>query len=582
MNDTPADPFGEDVPDDYREPIDPAVIARAVEQLRAVAKGNGIISGQITENGVDGETLNFEGLAFFKIEAKIAEKRVAGKQKGEVVASAGDMHQKMEVEQEKAAHNPDVRRHTIAALKKRRDIGFMVKNQYVALDSLRKNFVVHEGCSSCASKGKIKCGNCSGQGRTKCKKCFGSKQMPCTLCRGTKMMGTPNGRAPCTRCQGRGRMPCNLCQRSGGRRCEVCQGKMHTNCKNCNGAGWMSLVGTINIKARSQYDFDRSALTPEIAAAIDAQGPRLVIDKHIDAAIIEDEERAKALDSMAAEGEYIIPYHLRLPTGRITFALPKKQEITAKLFGMQPTLTELPPFLEAPLAPALAALNEAAAGKTERVRDAMKMRFVSEAILTALRHGPAKGVRILTKRYPLGLEATTIASSVAAAEKVVAALITRPRIIGLAAGSVVSAALYGAYYIGPGFAALAGKFEPHVGMALDVGILLCGGAATALTAQQLATNGVRRALGKVAAKIPSSQLAPASAFSYGISAAITALLFVGIIEIAVEMKKPAPAWYTQIRESVLGPSPLYNQDAVPVDAAAHEATQNETAAPGPE
>lgn len=580
IEDPPLD--GEETPEEYVEPIEAAVIARAVEQLRAVAKGNGIISGQINAGEVKGETLNFEGLAFFKIEPKIGEKRVPGKQQGQVLGSAAEMRQKMQATQEKAADNPDVRKHTIQVMRKRRDLGFMVQGQYVALDKLRQNFVVHEGCAPCGRDGKIKCNACAGRGKTPCKKCFGTKEMPCPLCRGSKVMGTPKGQVQCTRCHGRGRAPCTQCQRTGLQRCPACKAAGSTACQNCNGTGWHSLVGVLDIKAKGSFDFDRSRVPPDIAAKIEEMGPRLVLEKHADVRIIDDEERARELAQIAKPGEYIVAYHVRLPVGGIAFTLPKKQDIAGTLFGMHPVLSGVPPFLEPGLKLAFDALDDAARGKGGRLREATKSRFVGEALLTALRHPRKKAIRMLQKRYPVGVEETRIFNTLLAAEKVTKAIITVPRAMGLAAGGMLAGALYAGYFIGPWRAALKGAvpdMQAHVAMALDIGVLLAGCAAAVLIAQGLATNGVRKALGKLAARVPAAQLAPASAFSYGIGTLLTLLLFVAVIEGAGVMKKPVPAWYGDARVKIAAHLP-FALPPLTTDATTVAAPEDETAAPG--
>ncbi len=585
IEDPPLD--GEEIAEEYIEPIEPAVIARAVEQLRAVAKGNGIISGQINAGEVKGETLNFEGLAFFKIEPKIGEKRVPGKQQGQVLGSAAEMRQKMQAAQEKAADNPDVRKHTVQVMRKRRDLGFMVQGQYVALDKLRQNFVVHEGCAPCGRDGKIKCNACAGRGKTPCKKCFGTKEMPCPLCRGSKVMGTPRGQVPCTRCHGRGRAPCTQCQRTGLQRCPACKAAGSTACQNCNGTGWHSLVGVLDVKAKGTFDFDRSRVPPDIVAKIEEMGPRLVLEKHADVRIIEDEVRARELAQIAKPGEYIVAYHVRLPVGGIAFTMPKKQDIAGTLFGMHPLLAGVPPFLEPGLMPAFEALDDAARGKGGRLREATKSRFVGEALLTALRHPRKKAMRMLQKRYPVGINETRIFNTLLAAEKVTKAIITVPRAMGLAAGSILAGVLFAGYFIGPGRSTLRAAIpdmQAQVAMAMDVGVLLAGCAMAVLIAQSLATNGVRKALGKLAARVPAAQLAPASAFSYVTGTLIAALLFVAVIEVTGAMKKAVPAWYGDGRVKMAAHLPFtiapLTTDAQTGDAQKTDAPADETAAPG--
>ncbi|MBU0800778.1 MAG: hypothetical protein KKA05_07210 [Alphaproteobacteria bacterium] len=536
-----------------KEPLDKDLIDRAVLLLRGVARGNGLMSGQIIAGEVSGEVLNFEGLAYFKIEPKTSEKRVPGKEKGQVIGSASEMRSKIQNAVEKAASNPDVRKHTIQVLKKRPDLGAFMSNQYVTLEKLRQLFVVHEGCAPCGRDGKTMCQMCAGKGSTKCKKCFGTKDMPCTLCRGTKVIGTAQGQKTCTRCHGHGRITCTVCRHTGIIPCPTCKRTGNMPCQNCNGTGWHSLVGTLEVKAKSRFDYDRAALPPDITPRIDELGPKIITEKHMQAAIIEDEERFKQLAAISKADEYIIPYHLRLPVGKVTFVLPKKQELQADLFGFLPVLENLPAFLEAPLAKAFAALE---AGK---LREAMRARFVSESVMTALRHPRKKALRMMHKRYPYGIGAERLQKTIIAANGILKKIVTGPRWMGLAVGSVVAAALYAGYFIAPSRQMLRGVVDaqgaPDIVMKIaDGGMFLIGALIAATVAQQMVRQGMRKALGKLAEKIPSRQLAPPAVMPFIVGLVISALLFVGTVEGAHIMKKDPPAWYEEIRQQII-PAP---------------------------
>ena len=552
------EPPPDDIASDNREPLDTALVSRAENVLRGVARGNGLISGQIRAVRATGEVLNFEGLAFFTVEPKTAEKRVPGKQPGQVLGSAADMRAKIQAATEKAAENPEVRAHTVQVLKKRKDMGVLVNDQYVTLEKLRQAFVVHEGCAPCGRDGKMMCQSCHGKGRTQCKKCFGTKEMQCPLCRGARVVNTPQGQQGCTRCHGRGKLRCAKCQFTGFENCPVCRTTGHTACQNCNGTGWHSLVGTLEIKAKSRFDYDRAGLPADVIAAIDALGPRLVTEGHATAAIIEDEARIKQLAEIGKPGEYVIPYHLRLPAGRIAFAMPRKAEIEAGLFGFVPLLRDVPPFLEEPLAPALTALDAAAAGNAEKLREATRARFAGEVLLTVLRHPRKKALRLLQKRYPVGIGAARLQQAIIAAEKALARIVNRPRMIGFALGTASAAGFFAAYFIGPArgaLTALAQQQPATVMIAADGGVLAVGVALSLLAAQYMATGGVRRALGKLAAKMPAAQLAPLSPGLMLAAAGVAGLLFLGTVEAGRALQDRAPPWYEAARGRIIPAAP---------------------------
>jgi hypothetical protein len=546
-------------PPENKEPIDPALVAKAVDMLRAVARGNGIMSGQITAKGVEGEVHNYEGLAYYKIEPKTAEKRVPGKMNGQVLGSHSEMRAKIQAAVEKATANPDVRKHTVAVLKKRRDLGVAVENFYITLDRLRQNFVVHEGCTQCGKDGRTPCGFCHAKGKVTCRKCHGTKEMMCPVCRGTQFINGPNGRQSCTRCHGRGRARCTECQALGFETCQACRGTGQLQCQNCNGTGWHSLVGTLEVRAKSHYDYDKSDMPPELPALIDALGPKLVTEQHAQAKIIEDEERYRELAQVSKPDEYVIPYHLRVPYGKVTFSLRGKEEIGGMLFGFTPRLIDLPPFLEKPLAPSFAALDAAAAGGGNgKLRAATRSRMVGETVLTTLRFPRKKALRMLQKRYPVGVDGARLQKTILAADKALAHVMRGPRTMGLAIGALGAGTLYAAYmFAGRGpLAAVLSAQDPRVLMIADLAVALAGCGCAAVAAQVMMTRSVRQALGKLAAKVPGSQLVPKAHLTMLMALGLAVPLFFSAMEGAHLAGRDLPSWYAQARGQIVKTAPV--------------------------
>lgn len=541
-----------------RELIDAALADKAAGILRAVAKGNGLMSNRIKATAVDGEVHNYEGLAYYKIEIKTGEKRVPGKMNGQVLGSQAELRAKIQGAIERATANPDVRKHTINVLKKRNDLGVAAENFFITHERQRQNFVVHEACTSCGKDGKVACSYCQAKGKVTCRRCHGTKEMVCPTCRGTMHVNGPQGQQPCQRCHGRGRARCTECQALGYEQCKPCKGTGQINCQNCNGTGWHSIVCVLDMKAKSHYDYDKSDMPPELPALIDALGPKLVTDKHAVARIIEEEERYRELAQVSKADEYIIPYHMRVPYAQIKFTIDGKAEIEGKMFGFNPRLSDLPAFLEAPLAGALTALAEAGNGAgNARLREAMRMRFVGETVLAVLRYPRKKALKMLVKRYPVGISLPRIQKAVLAADKALAHIIRGPRRWGLALGAVLAAGVYGAYFYAARLPLGAQPFAQNSRLlwAADALVLLAGAGIAAAAAHVVTTGSVRKALGKVAAKVPAAQLAVKPHITISLALLLALPLYLGAIEGTHMMRGVWPSWYQNARAKIIPATP---------------------------
>ena len=66
----------------HKVPVDPALLQRAVERMRHVARGNGIDPDSILLDHFDGETLNFKARSLCEINTAVVEKTMTGKETG--------------------------------------------------------------------------------------------------------------------------------------------------------------------------------------------------------------------------------------------------------------------------------------------------------------------------------------------------------------------------------------------------------------------------------------------------------------------------------------------------------------------
>ncbi|HEY0901709.1 MAG TPA: hypothetical protein VGD95_06260, partial [Micavibrio sp.] len=392
------------------EPVSDELLEQAVKQVQGVVKGNGLRGLQVALNDFEGKVLQFEAYEVFHMDPQIGEKRVAGKQNGEVAGSHQDMRTKMNNVLSKITENPDVKKFTIDMLRKRLDLGFALTGQSISLHSYNKNYVVHEQCTSCGGRKYLLCGVCHGDGRAKCYRCKGAMQIDCPQCHGQRTVAAGSSRKTCTKCNGNGKTYCTLCQGKGVTKCKNCKGDGRLNCQSCHATGWHSILANLVVKAKCAFWYDKEALVaaeqaPELPPIIDQLGPLLVTEKHADVIFVEDVERLRQLDQEVKADEYKIPYRVRLPWGDISFRL-KDNIINGKLFGFNPRLYHVDHFLEEPLIPGIHKLEEA--GRTrgdavQNIKEASRYRALGEALVLSARMGHGRAFEAYLKRYPFGL-----------------------------------------------------------------------------------------------------------------------------------------------------------------------------------
>lgn len=445
------------------EPVSDEILELAVKQVQAVVKGNGMRGLQVALHDFEGKVLKFEAYEVFHMDPQISEKRVPGKQNGEVAGSAQDMRTKMQNVLGKITENPDVKKFTIDMLRKRLDLGFALQGQSISLNTYNKNYVVHEQCNSCAGRKYMLCGVCHGDGRAKCYRCKGAMHVDCPQCNGQRTVAAGSSRKTCTRCNGNGKIHCPLCHGKGVTRCKNCKGDGRLNCKSCNATGWHSILSSLIVKAKCAFWYDKEAMVaseqaPELPPIIDSLGPKMVTEKHADIIFIEDVERLKQLDREVKPDEYKIPYRVRVPWGDISFRL-KDTVVKGKLFGFNPRLYHVDTFLEEPLIPGIHKLEEA--GRTrgdavQNIKDASQYRALGEALVLSARMGHARAFESYQKRYPFGLREETLHKILVSADAALKNVTRRPRQMGVLYAGILSLVISGAFYLTPARAQLYG------------------------------------------------------------------------------------------------------------------------------
>lgn len=542
-------PDNKPLPERPVEKVDPALLEEALDVVRASVRGNGVRPEDVTLAGFEGEVLHFEAFEKFRIEPKVSEKLVHGRERGEVVGSQQLARHKVQTSVERAARNPDIRTITQTALKRSKNVGLGNDGQTIRFERMKQAFVSHEICSACSGKMKVLCQPCQGTGKMLCGKCRGTREVLCPFCHGKQFENTPQGRRSCGRCRGRGRIRCTTCKQTGSLPCPSCKSMGHMVCKNCTGTGWHSHVTFLEIHAKSEFFYEREALSPEVPPLIDERRNELVTGQHVEAYINEEKRRTEELDRKSRPDEYLIPYNVRLPWGEIKFKL-RDEEVKMKLFGFMPSLVQSPPFLEVLTAPGLRAIEEAAGAPrhtADRIREATKFRVAAEALLAAAQLPPRKALDYMCRKYPFGFRTEHFRHVLTHAHMALQRLTRGARTAGVAAGTVLAALVDAFYFMGP----LRPYFQRVIGvenfMVIPDAVWMGLSAAIAVMTVKLFMGlTIYRMLGKFLPPQKRGRLTPKIGRSVWWAAGGAAIAYFAVMIFAAMQGFPAPGWFAPV------------------------------------
>ena len=571
------------------ESTGPILIDDAMDMMHAAVRGNWLDEKAVFFNAFNGTVLHFETYQVFRIKATTGEKYLPGKQHGVVVGSRQDARNKVMATVENAATNIDTHKTTIKFLKLRNDLGFALNGWAIRYDGMKRNFVVHEKCTTCSGLGKNNCNDCKGTRKRNCVRCTGSKLMTCTNCKGRKQFpvkgSAPKGHAKdhgkdhahanaktkqlykkCKTCTGTGKIRCTECKGMGSAPCKTCQGSGKVGCKPCTNTGWRSHITFMEVSAKCTFDYDKSKLPPEVPPLIDHLLERMVLEKHAHIRINEDLERKRELDNLNKPKEYMmrrpdefaITYDVRLPWGDIGFNWePRSEPVTGKLFGFQPCLVHMQPFLEEIALPGIRALGEASTTDKHiaaKLHEATRFRIIGDTLLAATIYGPARAIETVFRRYPFGIREETLKSLVDQANDALKFLTQTSRVMGLVSGLALAAAIDAAYYLGPVHAQMAAHVDDKIAQgAIDLAPILIGGIASTVCIKLFSRKALRDVVGKL---LPvkktgkteklKNRAGLAAFLGYLGSAAIYAI----VLAAAVHLGMAPPDWLEQARTAL--------------------------------
>lgn len=544
---------------DENEELSRKLCQKALERVRAIAKGNGVPTKAIILKEGCADIIYFEARNRFKIENAVSEKNVAGRENGEVCSGRGDIQQRIQTAGEALTKNKEIHSYTKQLLEKRPELGFAATDIVIKLDKYNKRFVVHESCSVCRGDGKIECKHCHGKGREICERCHGERFMMCTQCRGTRMMNTANGQQRCTMCNGEGRIPCRYCHQTGQQQCRNCKATGQIPCNECNRTGWRSRVSTMQVRALAAFEFDEENMPQELPQIIKDLRGAFITEKHGQARIINDTKREEALGAKTNRQDYIIGYDVWVPWGDITFLIKRKAQdlpLEGKIFGYQAEVLFLPDFLDNFTHKALSTMQEAALGRgniAEKIHNAARYRVVREAVLAAARFSPGKGKKFLETKYPFGFSGGALSKLLQNTDTALKHITKAPRQKGLIFGLVLATALQALYFLSP-IREIITAMLPSVPAraALDMAITALCAFIAVTTIKITAKKALHDAIGKILPPAVRQKLMPkaGSAAFYAILGTLGA--FLALNEATTHIANIAtPEWFSFIRGKIL-------------------------------
>lgn len=538
------------ISEDYKE--------QALEQIKSLVKGNQCDPQSVKLIEFEGEILHFQAETMLNIMSKLTNKRVPGRVQGAVkVDSEIAAKDAMNKAYLTLADDKDMEKQIRDAVLNRPDKGFAV-NEVIALPFWKKDFVVLEPCQTCKTTGNVTCLPCGGKGISPCPRCSGSSMTHCSHCNGSQMVTGPNGqRIQCPICHGRGKVGCNGCNQSGRIQCKTCRSRGTTTCPNCQGNAWSSVIHTVEIETRTEFDYPRDKLPEKVAAMIERYGDKIkeyaeinIAEDQESVVNIEDEEKARQQEIADKRKDIRFPilYEVILPYGHIEYDINGKSYYTF-LFGNQAALEHVSPFIDDLIKNGVRKLHDAAEMRGdvhENLKMAGEYRTVKEGIVFTAAHSLKKAKAKLKQANTLGLSNTAIDEIITLSDRALKNITKKPRWIGLGFSAVLNAAFLGAYFLTP----IRGMLTEHIANKnlhgiIDGVVFLAFMYIGVMVIQFAAESAVKKTMAMLlpgGIKTAPPKLGQVAYWNAGICLAI----FGGILMLAPQIGADTPLWFARL------------------------------------
>ena len=435
---------------------------QALELIKSLVSGNKSDPEKVELKAFEGEILHFQAENMLNVITNKSNRQVPGQISGAVkVDNEVAANEAMNKAYLTLADDKDMEKQIRDVILNRPDKGFAVDNVVIPLTFWKKEFVVTEPCQGCKATGSVTCLPCSGKGLSTCPRCHGTALVSCTQCNGAQMVAGPNGQnIQCPICHGRGKTGCNLCGQSGRIQCKTCGSQGTTTCPSCQGNAWGSVIHTVELQIRTEFDYPKNKLPEKVVALIEKYGEKInefatinIAQDKVSVVNLDDEEKAKQQEIADKRNDLRIAvlYEVILPYGHIEYDIDGKSYYTF-LFGNKATLTHVSPFLDDLIKNGIRKLQDAAENRGdvhENLKMAGEYRTVKEGIIFAASNSLKKAKAKLKKANSLGLSNNAMNEIISYSDRSLKNITKKPRMIGLGISALLNFALLGIYFLTP-------------------------------------------------------------------------------------------------------------------------------------
>lgn len=511
---------------------------RALRQIRALAKGNGVEPDSIQIKKAGGEVIYCQAITHIELHPEIVEEKKRGRlQIGQLLENSALLDKAVQDMTIGAIKNDETRKYLANILLERPDKGYSLHAEYFDAEPLNRDFCYHQPCDSCAGHGNVGCSRCGGQRREVCNVCHGRTMIACKFCHGSgTIQGADGKQTQCNRCFGARQIACTICQKTGAISCRQCKGSGTNQCNDCKGGGFFTHITHVVLKMKTLFEIDRAALPHPAVKIIEDSGWKMAANGHI---------KLTAEQVKREDGGLAIQYDTEFPYGDLELSMNGKP-LKTHLFGYKGKMLKLPNFLDTIIEQNFNLLIDAAKGDgnaISKVRKAAKTRLIADALLLAVSLPPQKAMIGLKKKYPIGASNDLIKNAIIFSNKALANVTRKTRFGGLGLGALLISALDAGYLLGP----IRNIAETALGspaiIAVDVILIGLGGFLANKCVGYMAKRPLQNALGSLMPDTQRGKFKPKTQNNIFVGYIASAVIFMMIIFVAKMMGATIPDWF---------------------------------------
>ncbi len=467
---------------------------KGLKDLANMMDGNGVKLEQVRLNRHDTQVHLVHAQLVIELKPDMTVNQRSGNQ-----PSGKAMPTKEAVMQEAAAHgqtlvtNGAVQIEIGEVIDKKPGRAFGEKAFRFKINGAHEIYSVVDKCLKCNGATTNPCGTCHASGTAPCTGCAGQGYTQCPVCYGTGQQQRADGsRVPCTKCNGTSRTMCMTCNGSKTLRCAVCNGNGRTSCTECDRSGYWTHIYEANWHAEVTFELNRKETLPEVVEVCELLGlQKIATEGHAEILRLVPEVSVDKL---------IFPFVALLPVAQVEFSVGGKMH-PAVIAGLHGKIIEIEPLLDTLTKPGVSALVKLSKGPLAAaalVASACRFKMIRQVLAGLAHHSKGYVYAKLMREYPRLVTDKYAKATIRYADMALLALAEGPRWKGLAAGTGVSAILFGAYFMTAARESLHGalvsqKLEKHM-LACDVVLWAVGCGIAFLAIKLFAASALKKIL----------------------------------------------------------------------------------------